>query len=82
MYDLVHISKCNFSILESSGMYQGGEALQRSLMVMSGPRNSSKTIKPNQILFLTHNPSIYMVSLDVDPCVNTIYYSRCGISNF
>ena len=82
MHDLVHISKCNFSILESSKTCQGVNARQHPLMVMSRPRDSSKPVKPNQILFLTHNPSICMVSLDVDPRVKNIYYSGCDISKF
>jgi len=69
MHDLVHISKFHFSILESFGTCQEVEALQHPLMVMLGPRDSGMPLKPNQIFFLMHNPSIYMVALDVDPHV-------------
>lgn len=82
MHDLVHTSKCKFSILESFGTCQGVEALQRPLMVMSGPRNFGNPIKPNKISFLTHNLSICMIALDVDPRVKNIYYSWCDISKF
>ncbi len=82
MHDLVHIPRCNFSILESSGTCQGVEALQHSLMVMLGPRDSGKPIKSNQISFIMHNPSICMVALNVDPCVKNIYYSGYDISKF
>jgi len=47
MHDLVHISKCNFSILECFGTCQGVEALQRPLMVMLGPRDSVKPLEIN-----------------------------------
>lgn len=67
MHDLVHISKCDILILESSGMCQGVKEPQRSLMVMSETHDSSKPLEPNQIWFLTYNLSIYMVALDVDP---------------
>lgn len=40
MHDLVQSSKCDFTILESSGTYQGVEALQLPLMVMSTSRDS------------------------------------------
>lgn len=49
MHDLVQASKCDFAILESSEMCQGVKALQRLLMVMSGPHDSSKPLEPNQI---------------------------------
>lgn len=55
MHDLVHVSKFNCSILESFEMCQGVEALQHSLMVMSGPHDSSKHAKPNQISFRMNN---------------------------
>jgi len=47
MHDLVHISKFNFSILEISRTCEGVEALQRLLMVVSGPRDCGKPAKPN-----------------------------------
>jgi len=82
MHDLVHISKCHFSILESSGTCQGIKALQSPLMVMPGPHDSGMPLEPNQILFLTHNLSICMVSVNVDPHVKNVYYSGCDIPKF
>ena len=75
MHDLVQAPKFDSTILESSGMCYGVEALQRPLMVMPGPRDSGKLVKLNQILFLLHNPPICMVALNVDPHVKNIYYS-------
>lgn len=49
MHDLVQDSKYDSAILESYGMSQGVEALQRPLMVMSRPRDSGKPLEPNQI---------------------------------
>jgi len=49
MYDLVHISKCQFSILEISGMFHWVKELQHPLMVMSIPCNSGMPLKLNQI---------------------------------
>lgn len=82
MHDLVHISKCNVSILESSRTCLGVEALQYPLMVMLEPCDFGKLVKPNQIMFFMHNPSIYMVSLDMDPRVKNIYFYGCDISKF
>lgn len=82
MHDLVHISKWKFSILETSGTCQGVEALHCLLMVMSGPCDSGKLLKPNKISFLMHNLSICMVALDMDPSVKNICYCGCDISKF
>ena len=47
MHDLVQASNYDSTILESFGMYQGVEALQRPLLVMSRPRDSSKPAEPH-----------------------------------
>lgn len=82
MHDLVHISKYNFSILDSFKTCQVFKALQHQLMLMLGPHDSGKPTKPNQISFLMHNPSICMVVVDVDPYVKNIYYSSVIFQNF
>ena len=82
MHDMVQASNYNSTILESSGMYEEVEALQRLLMVMSGPRDSGKPPEPHQIWFLTHNLSIYMVAVNIDSRVKNVWYSECDILNF
>ena len=81
MHCLVQASKCDSTILESSRTCQGVEALQLLLMVMSGYRDSSKSLELNLIWFLSHNPSIYMVSFDVNAHVKNVSYSGYDLSN-
>ena len=82
MHDLVQSSKCDFTILGNFGTCQGVEALQLLLMVMSISHNFGKPPKLNQIWFLSHNPSICMVSLDVNYHVKNIWNFGCDLSIF
>ena len=82
MHDLVQASKCNYTILGISKTFQGVEALQISLMVMLGSRNSCKPPKLSQIWFLSHNLSLCMVSLDVNFLMKNVRYSQRYLSNF
>ena len=82
MCDSIQASKCNSTIVEISGTYQGVEALQLLLMVMLGSHNSSKPLELIHIWFLSHNPSLCMVSLNENLFRKDVWYFRCNISNF
>jgi len=59
MHDLVHASKCDSIILESSRMCQGVEALQCPLMVMSGLHESGKPPQ-TQLYLVSHTQLVHL----------------------
>lgn len=72
----------NFQFWKVSGCVRELKALQHSLTVMSRPHNSCMPLEMNKIWFLTHNLSICMVTLSLDPRVKNVYYSDGDISRF
>lgn len=81
MHDLIQSSKHNFTILESFGTFQGVEAPQIMLMVMSRSCNSGNPPEISQIWFLLHNPSLCMVSLNENCLLKNVWYSEHDLSN-
>lgn len=82
MHDQVQTLGFYFTILDSSRTCQELKVFQHLLMVMLRFCNSGKPPELSQIWFLSHNPSLYMVSLDVNFFLKYVLYFRCNVSSF
>lgn len=82
MHDLIQSLISHSTILESSRTYEEAEALQLSLMLMSGSRESGKIPELSQIRIFSHDYFLCMVSLDVNPFLKDICYFEYGSFNF
>lgn len=62
--NLTQFTKCCYLYFQSSGNFQEVEALQHSLMVMSGSCDPSEIPKPCQIWIFSQNSFFRIISLD------------------
>jgi len=74
IYNLTQFSNCIYPTFQSLGTFQEVEALQISLMVMSGSRNLDEIPEPCQKCISSQNHFLHIISLDANSLL-----MDCGI---